>query len=103
MRDKQEYPPLEDNFALKLLLEQWDSFKKKIHPDLYLSSLQSFFDRGLSEMEYKNTTRVDLLEVDFSFDEDNHKVKKMTAQGFPCPPSFPLTSFINFLLINLGG
>ena len=29
-----------------------------IHPDLYLQSLQSFFDQGLSEMEYKNTTRV---------------------------------------------
>ena len=24
-------------------------------------------------------------------------------QGFPCPPSFPLTSFIIFLIINLGG
>ena len=53
-------------------------------------------------MEYKNT-RVDLPDVDFSLDEDNHKVKEMTAQGFPCPPSFPLTSFIHFLLINLGG
>ena len=28
--------------------------------------------------EYKNTTRVDLPEVDFSFHEDNHKVKEMT-------------------------
>ena len=54
-------------------------------------------------MEYKHTTRVDLPEVDFSFHEDNHKVKEIAAQGFPCPPSFPLTSFINFLLINLGG
>ena len=54
-------------------------------------------------MEYKNTTRVDLSEVDFSFHEDNHKVKEMTAQGFPCPASFPLTSSINFLLINLDG
>ena len=54
-------------------------------------------------MEYKNTTRVDLTEVDFSFHEDNHKVKEVTAQGFPCPPSFPLTLFIFFLLINLGG
>ena len=51
-------------------------------------------------MEYKNTTRVDLPEVDISFREDNHKVKEMTAQGFPYPPSF---SFINFLLINLDG
>ena len=24
---QQEYPPIEDNFALKLLLEQWDSLK----------------------------------------------------------------------------
>ena len=54
-------------------------------------------------MEYKNITRVDLSEVDFSFHEDNHKGKEMTAQGFPCPLSFPLTSFIIFLLINLGG
>ena len=29
-------------------------------------------------MEYKHTTRVDLPEVDFSFHEDNHKVKGMT-------------------------
>ena len=42
-------------------------------------------DRGLSEMEYKNTTRVDLPEMDFSFHEENHKVKEMTAEGFPCP------------------
>ena len=27
---------------------------------------------------YKNTTRVELPEVDFSFHEDNHKVKEMT-------------------------
>ena len=54
-------------------------------------------------MKYKNTKRVDLPEVDFSFHEDNHKVKEMTVQGFPCPPSFPLTSFINFLLVNLAG
>ena len=54
-------------------------------------------------MEYRNTTRVDLPEVDFSFQEDNHKVKEMTVQGFPCPRSFPLIFFINFLLINLGG
>ena len=33
-------------------------------------------------MECKNTTRVDLPEVDFSFHEDNHRVKEMTAQGF---------------------
>ena len=75
----------------------------RIHPDLYLSSLQSFFDWALSEMEYKNTTWVDLPEVNFSFHEDNHKVKEMTAQGFLRPPSFPLTSFIFFLLIYLGG
>ena len=74
-----------------------------IHADLYLSSLQSFFDRGLSELEYKNTMRVDLPEVDFSFHEDNSKVKETTAPGFPCSPSFPLTSFIIFLLISLGG
>ena len=74
-----------------------------IHSDFHLSSLQSFFDRRLSEMEYRNTTRVDLPEVDFSFHEDNHKVKEMTVQGFPCPRSFPLIFFTNFLLINLGG
>ena len=28
--------------------------------------------------DYKNTARVDLPEVDFSFHEDNHKVKEMT-------------------------
>ena len=28
--------------------------------------------------DHKNTTRVDLPEVDFSFHEDNHKVKEMT-------------------------
>ena len=44
-------------------------------------------------MEYKNTMRVDLPEVDFSFHEDTRKAKEMTAQGFPCPPSFPLTSY----------
>ena len=54
-------------------------------------------------MEYKNTTRVDLPEVYFSFHEENHKVKEMTAQGFPCPSSFPLTSFIDFMFINLVG
>ena len=36
-------------------------------------------------MEYKNTTRADLTEVDFPFHEDNHKVKKITTQGFPYP------------------
>ena len=28
--------------------------------------------------DHKNTTRVDLPEVDFSFHEDNHKIKEMT-------------------------
>ena len=47
-------------------------------------------------MEYKNTTTVDLPEVDISFYEDNHKVKEMTLQSFPYPLPFPLTSFIFF-------
>ena len=59
-----------------------------MHPDLYLSSLQSFFDLGLSEMKYKNTTRVDLPEVDFSFHEDNHKVKEMTSRISHALPHF---------------
>ena len=54
----------------------------------------------LSEMEYKNTRRVDLPEVDFALHENNPKVKEVAAQGFPCPPSFHLTLF---LLTNLSG
>ena len=34
-------------------------------------------DVGLRK-DYKNTTRVELPEVDFSFQEDNHKIKEMT-------------------------
>ena len=75
---------------LYILMISWFSFTYMyqyifIHADLYLSSLELFFDRGKSEMEYKNTTRVELIEVGFSFHEDNHKVKKTTTQGFPCP------------------
>ena len=45
-------------------------------------------------MEYKNTTIVDLPEVDFPFPEDNRKVKEMTiTHGFPCPSSFHLIFF----------
>ena len=32
----------------------------------------------LGNIDYKNTTRVDLPEVNFSFHEDNQKVKEMT-------------------------
>ena len=39
-------------------------------------------------MEYKNTTRVDLPEVDFSFHEDNHKVKEMTSRISHALPHF---------------
>ena len=52
-----------------------------IHPDLYLSSLRLFMDRELSEMEYKNTTRVDLPEVDFSFHEDSLVGYKIFAKA----------------------
>ena len=59
---------------LYILMIYWFSFTYMeqficILPDLYLSSLRLFMDRELSEMEYKNTTRVDLPEVDFSFHE----------------------------------
>ena len=36
------------------------------------------FDYLLKATYYKNTMTVDLSETDFSFHEDNHKVKKMT-------------------------
>ena len=55
-----------------------------MHPPRFISFKSSvIFDRGLSEMENKNTSSVALPEVDFSFNEDYHKVKEMTAHGFP--------------------
>ena len=58
------------------------------------------FDQRLSETEYKNTTRVYLPEVGFSFHKDNLKVTEITAWGFQCPSLFPPTFF---LFKNLGG
>ena len=53
------------------------------------------FGRRFSETKYKNTTWVNLPEVDFSFHKDNPKVTEITAQGFQCPSLFPLTFFLH--------
>ena len=63
--------------------------------------------------EYKNTTRVDLPEVDFSFHEDNHKVKEMTEVTSRYheasfietyhPPRFMSRKFIKEVNGNEGG
>ena len=48
----------------------------------------------LSNIKYKNITRIHLPEVDLSLHEDNPQVNEMTVQGFfPCLPSFPLTFY----------
>ena len=62
---------------------------------------------------YKNTTRVDLPEVDFSFHENNHKVKEMTEvtsrDHEACfiesnhPPRFMSRKFIKEVNGNEGG
>ena len=54
---------------------QFEVFQNCLKWSVYINTLFSLFSYRL---DYKNTTRVDLLEVDFTFHEDNHKVKEMT-------------------------
>ena len=54
---------------------QFEVFQNCLKWVFYINTL---FSPCSYRLDYKNTKRVDLPEVDFSFHEDNHKFKEMT-------------------------
>ena len=81
---------INDNISKNQFLKYWMLSSSQVvfqgynYKRLALFTFQRFMNsyfntcHRLLSYDYKNTARVDLAEVDFSFHEDNHKVKEMT-------------------------